>query len=90
MTFTDERGEQTLDAPATEVVSLEWGLTENLLALGVDVVGQADVVGYNTWDVSVPLDASTPDVGMRGRPASTRSQRSSRTSSSSPRTPPTT
>ncbi len=66
VTFTDERGEQTLDAPATEVVSLEWGLTENLLALGVDVVGQADVEGYNTWDVSVPLDPSTPDVGTRG------------------------
>lgn len=69
VTFTDERGEQTLDAPATEVVSLEWGLTENLLALGVDVVGQADVEGYNTWDTSVALDASTPDVGMRGEPS---------------------
>lgn len=66
VTFTDERGEQTLDAPATEVVSLEWGLTENLLALGVDIVGQADVTGYNTWDTSIALDPSTPDVGMRG------------------------
>ncbi|WP_265523578.1 iron-siderophore ABC transporter substrate-binding protein [Oerskovia flava] len=66
VTYTDERGEHTLDAPATEVVSLEWGLTENLLALGVDIVGQADVVGYNTWDQVVPIDESTPDVGMRG------------------------
>lgn len=66
VTYTDERGEHTLDAPATEVVSLEWGLTENLLALGVDIVGQADVAGYNTWATALPLDESTPDVGTRG------------------------
>ena len=36
----------TLDAPATKVVSLEWGLTENLLTLGVMApVGAADVEG---------------------------------------------
>lgn len=66
VTYTDERGEHTLDAPATAVVSLEWGLTENLLALEATIVGQADVVGYNTWDTSMPLDGSTPDVGTRG------------------------
>lgn len=32
-------------------------------------VGAADVVGYNTWDTIVPLDESTPDVGMRGEPS---------------------
>jgi ABC-type Fe3+-hydroxamate transport system substrate-binding protein len=66
VTYTDERGEHTLDAPATAVVSLEWGLTENLLALGAPIVGQADVEGYNTWDTSIALDPSTPDVGTRG------------------------
>ena len=55
--------------PATKVVSLEWGLTENLLTLGVTPVGAADVKGYNTWDTAVPLDASTPDVGLRGEPS---------------------
>src|SRR5690606_14532906 len=48
VTYTDERGEHTLDEPADAVVSLEWGLTENLLALGANIVGQADVAGYNT------------------------------------------
>ncbi|MBI9114431.1 ABC transporter substrate-binding protein [Sanguibacter suaedae] len=66
VTYTDERGEHTLDAPATAVVSLEWGLTENLVALGATIVGQADVEGYNTWVTTAPLDPSTPDVGTRG------------------------
>ncbi|NKY40717.1 iron-siderophore ABC transporter substrate-binding protein [Cellulomonas septica] len=70
VTITDDRGEEvTLDAPATDVVSLEWGLTENLLTLGVTPVGQADVKGYNVWDTVVPLDASVADVGMRGEPS---------------------
>ncbi|MGP7960565.1 ABC transporter substrate-binding protein [Sanguibacter sp. A247] len=66
VTYTDERGEHTLDAPASAIVSLEWGLTENLLALGAAIVGQADVSGYNTWAQAMPLDAGTPDVGTRG------------------------
>jgi len=69
VTLTDDRGTVTLGAPATKIVSLEWGLTENLLSLGVAPVGAADVKGYNTWDTVVPLDASTPDVGLRGEPS---------------------
>ncbi|WP_433381801.1 ABC transporter substrate-binding protein [Actinoplanes sp. CA-142083] len=67
--LTDERGAVHLDAPARNVVSLEWGLTENLVALGVKPAGQADVKGYNVWDTSAPIDASTPDVGQRGEPS---------------------
>ncbi len=69
VSITDDRGTVELDAPATKVASLEWGLTENLLTLGVTPVGAADVAGYNTWDTVVPLDASTPDVGFRGEPS---------------------
>jgi len=69
VTVTDDRGTVTLDHPATRVVSLEWGLTENLLTLGVKPVGEADVKGYNTWDTSIALDPSTPDVGQRGEPS---------------------
>ncbi|GLY32652.1 iron-siderophore ABC transporter substrate-binding protein [Kineosporia sp. NBRC 101731] len=69
VTVTDARGTQVkLDAPATKVVSLEWGLTENLLSLGVTPVGAADVKNYNIYDTVVPLDADTPDVGERGTP----------------------
>ncbi len=67
--LTDERGPVHLDAPARNVVSLEWGLTENLVALGVKPVGQADVKGYNVWDRSAPIDPATPDVGQRGEPS---------------------
>lgn len=66
---TDERGPVHLDKPAAAVVSLEWGLTENLVALGVKPVGQADVKGYNAWDTVMPIDAKTPDVGLRGEPS---------------------
>ena len=69
ITIEDDRGTVELDGPATNVVSLEWGLTENLLTLGVTPVGAADVTGYNTWDTVAPLDASTPDVGFRGEPS---------------------
>lgn len=70
VTYTDERGEHTLDAPAESVVSLEWGLTENLLSLGVVPTGVADVEGYSIWDIVVPLDPEqTTDVGLRGEPS---------------------
>ena len=69
VTVTDERGEVTLDAPAQDVVSLEWGLTENLLSLGVVPVGQADVEGYNTWNTVEPLEGDVADVGFRGEPS---------------------
>ncbi|WP_045743581.1 iron-siderophore ABC transporter substrate-binding protein [Actinoplanes rectilineatus] len=67
--LTDERGAVHLDAPATKVVSLEWGPTETLLALGVKPVGAADVKGYNTYDTQAPLDAATADLGTRGEPS---------------------
>lgn len=69
VTVEGENGEVTLDEPADEVVALEWGLVENLLALGVEPVGIADVPGYNTWNTVVPIDADTPDVGTRGEPS---------------------
>lgn len=70
VTYTDARGEHTLDAPATDVVVLEWGFAENLVALGVDPIGLADVAGYNAWVQVAPVDeATTTDVGMRGEPS---------------------
>lgn len=69
VTVTDERGQVRLPAPAAKVVSLEWGLTENLLALGVQPIGAADVKNYNVYDKVAPLPESTPDVGTRGEPS---------------------
>lgn len=70
VTVTDSRGEEiTLDAPATEVVALEWGVVENLVSLGVMPVGVADVEGYSTWVSAAPLDEGVEDVGLRGEPS---------------------
>lgn len=70
VTLTDARGEEmTLDAPAAEVVGLEWGAVENLVSLGVMPVGVADVEGYGNWVSAAPLDEGVTDVGMRGEPS---------------------
>lgn len=70
VTIEDARGEQVeLEAPATEVVGLEWGVVENLVSLGVMPVGVADVEGYTAWVSAAPLDDDVTDVGMRGEPS---------------------
>ncbi|WP_100444778.1 ABC transporter substrate-binding protein [Glycomyces xiaoerkulensis] len=59
-----------LDAPATDVVALEWAEAEMAASLGVMPVGVADVEGYHTWvGASVPLDDSVEDVGTRAEPS---------------------
>lgn len=70
VTFTDARGEEiTLDAPAEDVVALEWSEVEDLVTLGVMPVGVADVEGYSTWVSQAPLDDSVTDVGTRQEPS---------------------
>ena len=70
VSVTDARDKEVrLDAPATKVVSLEWGMTENLLSLGVMPVGAADVKGYSTWVTAEKLAPSVKDVGTRGEPS---------------------
>ncbi len=70
VTLTDARGEEiSLDAPATEVVGLEWGVVENLVSLGVMPTGVADVEGYTNWVSAAPLDEGVEDVGTRGEPS---------------------
>lgn len=51
------------------IVALEWTYAEDLLALGIQPVGVADIAGYNGW-VSIPvtLDETVADVGTRNAP----------------------
>ncbi|WP_112139939.1 ABC transporter substrate-binding protein [Glycomyces dulcitolivorans] len=59
-----------LDAPAENVVALEWAEVELVASLGVTPVGVADLAGYNTWVGGVvPLDGSVTDVGTRSEPS---------------------
>ncbi len=69
ITIPHTMGEAVLPGPALRVVALEWTYVENLLALGIQPVGVADIEGFNTW-VNVPVELSTDvvDVGMRGEP----------------------
>ena len=70
ITLTDGTGaEVTLDGPATKVVGTEWNVVENLVSLGVDPVGVADVEGYSAWSSAVPLVNEPADIGTRGEPS---------------------
>lgn len=62
------------DAPsssaATRIVALEWVYVEDLLALGIQPVGVADIQGYNTFvDVEPKLAATAIEVGTRQEPS---------------------
>lgn len=51
------------------VVALEWTYVEDLLALGVQPIGVADIEGYNQWvKTPVALSADVIDVGTRQEP----------------------
>ncbi|MGP3978254.1 iron-siderophore ABC transporter substrate-binding protein [Streptomyces sp. 8N114] len=70
LTLTDASGAKVeLDGPAKKVVGTEWNVVENLISLGVDPVGVADVKGYKTWDTAVPLKNKPKDIGTRGEPS---------------------
>lgn len=63
-------GTLTLDQPAVDIVALEWSLAEDLLALGIEPAGVADVEGYGTWVAAGPqLGEDVVDVGDRQEPS---------------------
>lgn len=65
------KGVVTLEKPAKRVVSLEWGYTEELVALDVTPVGVADSKGYQTWVSAdgAELPEGSTDVGTRQEPS---------------------
>jgi ABC-type Fe3+-hydroxamate transport system substrate-binding protein len=70
ITVTDGRGKQvTLAKPASRVVTLEWGNTEDLITLGVQPAGVADIKGYRGWVSSAAISGTPVDVGLRGEPS---------------------
>lgn len=74
--LTDASGTVTLPGVATKVVALEWTYVEDLLAVGVQPIGVADVPGYGTWVRAEPaLDAGVEDVGSRQEPSIERIRR---------------
>ncbi|WFB06980.1 iron-siderophore ABC transporter substrate-binding protein [Streptomyces sp. LX-29] len=70
ITLTDANGAKVeLDGPAKKVVATEWNVVENLISLGVEPAGVADVKGYKTWGTAVPLKNEPKDIGTRGEPS---------------------
>ncbi|MDA2811332.1 iron-siderophore ABC transporter substrate-binding protein [Nocardiopsis sp. RSe5-2] len=70
VTLEHTLGELELDAPATDVVALEWTYAEDLQALGVTPAGVADVEGYDQWVTAGPrFDEGVEDVGTRDAPS---------------------
>lgn len=70
VTVKDIKGEQRLDRPAKKVVALEWTYAEDLLALGVQPAGVADIEQYDQWVTAGPRFAgSTKNVGTRQAPS---------------------
>jgi len=69
VTIQGSNGEVTLDEPAKKVVVLEWTYAENLLALGIQPAGMADIQGYGDYvNIEPQLDDTVIDVGGRQEP----------------------
>nr|WP_042180624.1 iron-siderophore ABC transporter substrate-binding protein [Kibdelosporangium sp. MJ126-NF4]CEL14484.1 Ferrichrome-binding periplasmic protein precursor (TC 3.A.1.14.3) [Kibdelosporangium sp. MJ126-NF4]CTQ88849.1 Ferrichrome-binding periplasmic protein precursor (TC 3.A.1.14.3) [Kibdelosporangium sp. MJ126-NF4] len=71
ITVETARGPVSLAKPATKVVVLEWAYTEELSALGVTPVGNADNDGFKKW-VTAPgsaLPDGVADLGQRQEPS---------------------
>lgn len=68
ITIEHTSGTTTLKQPVKRVVVLDWIYGEEMLALGVQPVGMADISGYTTWMNSgdIKLDESVVDLGTRG------------------------
>ncbi|MEB1808521.1 MAG: iron-siderophore ABC transporter substrate-binding protein [Bacillaceae bacterium] len=69
VTIVGVNGEVTLDAPAKKVVALEWTYAENLLAVGVQPAGVADIDMYGDYvNIEPKFDDTVVDVGGRQEP----------------------
>ncbi|QBP42256.1 ABC transporter substrate-binding protein [Paenisporosarcina antarctica] len=69
ITIQGANGEVTLDEPAKKIVVLEWTYAENLLALGIQPAGMADIQGYAEYvNIEPQLDTTVIDVGGRQEP----------------------
>lgn len=60
--------DRTAPEPPTRIVSLDYALTETLLALDVVPVGVPDLDGWDQWVVAPPLPAGVVDVGSTFEP----------------------
>lgn len=68
--ITHSFGDTEIEGVPQRIVALEWTYAEDLLALGIQPAGVADVAGYETWvNVEPALADSVVDVGTRQEPS---------------------
>ncbi|WP_077325681.1 ABC transporter substrate-binding protein [Virgibacillus siamensis] len=69
ITIEDAMGKQTIEGTPKKIVALEWSYAENLLALGIQPAGVADLDGFHQWvNIEKEFDDSVKDVGTRQEP----------------------
>jgi ferric hydroxamate transport system substrate-binding protein len=62
-------GESCVVGTPKRIVALEWKYAEDLLALGIQPLGVADIKGYNNWvNIAPKFAANVVDVGTRQAP----------------------
>jgi ferric hydroxamate transport system substrate-binding protein len=62
-------GESCVVGTPKRIVALEWKYAEDLLALGIQPLGVADIKGYNNWvNIAPKFAANVTDVGTRQAP----------------------
>lgn len=69
ISIVDGFGEQKFEGVQERVIALEWSIAEELLAVGVQPVGMADIENFNKWvTIDEKVDDSVVDVGGRVEP----------------------
>ena len=67
--ITHALGTETFDQVPERIVVLEWNFAEELLALGIQRVGMADIQGFEKWvKISETVSDEVVDVGTRQEP----------------------
>ena len=67
--ITHALGTETFDQVPERIVVLEWNFAEELLALGIQPVGMADIQGFEKWvKISETVSDEVVDVGTRQEP----------------------
>lgn len=69
ITVVDAYGETTFEEAPERVVVLEWVYAEDVLALGIQPVGMADIENYHNWvNIEPEISDDVVDVGTRAEP----------------------
>jgi len=65
-----QKNQSNISKTPTRIVALEWVYVENLLALGIQPIGIADIKGYNNFvNIKPQLSDKVVDVGTRAEPS---------------------